>query len=111
MNKVDFPVINHIEIRDGQARIVGRNVKVKMVISRLFDGTGATIDEVMEQYDLSRAEIIACIEYYYDHKDAIDRVFAAEDVQLSNEAILSSEWKSRMHERLASTDNRHNDSE
>ncbi len=69
MNKVDFPVVNHIEIRDGQARIVGRNVKVKMIVSRLFDGTGASIEDVMEQYDLSRAEVMACLEYYYDHKD------------------------------------------
>ncbi len=102
MNKVDFPVVNHIEIRDGQARIVGRSVKVKMIVSRLFDGTGADIEDVMEQYDLSRAEVMACLEYYYDHKDAIDRIFAAEDVELSETAVLSSEWKARMYGRLAS---------
>ncbi len=107
MNKVDFPVVNHVEIRDGQARIIGRNVKVKMVVSRLFDGTGALIEDVMEQYDLSRAEVMACLEYYYDHKDAIDRVFAAEDVELAEGAVLSSEWKARMYERLAAK----NDSE
>lgn len=103
-NKVDFPVVNHVEIRDGQARILGRNVKVKMIISRLFDGTGASVDDVMEQYDLSRAEVVACLEYYYDHKDAIDRVFAAEDVELANMAIPSSVLKARLHQRLASDD-------
>ncbi len=29
MNKIDFPVISHIELRDDQAYIVGRNLKVK----------------------------------------------------------------------------------
>jgi uncharacterized protein (DUF433 family) len=77
--KLDLPPINHIEIRNGQARIVGRNVKVKMVISRLIHGTGATTDEVMEQYNLSRAEVHAVLAYYYDHKEAIDRFFEAED--------------------------------
>ena len=77
--KVNFSPINHIEIRDEQARIVGRNVKVKMVISRLIHGTGATIEEVMEQYNLSRAEVYAVLAYYHDHKDAIDRYFQEED--------------------------------
>lgn len=42
--KMNFPPISYIEIRDEQARIVGRNLKVKMVISRLIHGTGATIE-------------------------------------------------------------------
>lgn len=77
--KVDFSPINHIEIRDGQARIVGRNVKVKMVISRLYHGTGASVEEVMAQYNLSRAQVHAVIAYYYDHQDAIDAYFEEED--------------------------------
>lgn|GEM_PF-1804992 len=100
MNKVDFPVINHIEIHDGQARIVGRNVKVKMVISRLLHGTGATIEEVMEQYKLTQSEVLACLEYYYDHKEAIDRVFEQEEVVLAESAVKSSAWKAQMNARL-----------
>lgn len=79
LQKVNFTPIHHIEIRDGQARIVGRNLKVKMVISRLFHGTGASVEEVMEQYNLTRAEVHAVIAYYYDHKEAIDAYFDEED--------------------------------
>jgi uncharacterized protein (DUF433 family) len=86
--KVDFTPVSHIEIRDGQARIAGRNLKVKMVISRLFHGTGASIEEVMEQYSLTRSEVHAVIAYYYDHKDAIDAHFEAED-QMADENIPS----------------------
>src|SRR5215203_2774184 len=99
MNKVNFPVISHIEIHEGQARVVGRNVKVKMVISRLLHGAGATIEEVMGQYQLSRSEVLACLEYYYDHKDAIDHVFELEDDALADTATLSSEWKARINAR------------
>ncbi len=79
MPKLDLPPVAHIELRDGQARIAGRQLKVKMVISRLIHGTGATIDEVMEQYSLSRAEVYAVLAYYFDHKEAIDRFFEEED--------------------------------
>ncbi len=79
MEQVNFPPVSHIEIRNGQARIAGRNVKVKMVISRLIHGAGATVEEVMEQYHLSRAEVHAVLTYYYDHKEAIDRFFEEEE--------------------------------
>lgn len=77
--KLDFPPVNHIEIRDGQARIAGRNIKVKMVISRLFHGQSASVEEVMEQYNLTRAEVHAVMAYYFDHKSVIDRYFEEED--------------------------------
>ncbi len=95
MNRVDFPVVNHIEIRDGQARVVGRNLKVKMVISRLIHGTGASIEEVMDQYDLSRSEVLACLEYYYDHREAIDLVFEMEEQELAKAALSSHDWKAK----------------
>jgi uncharacterized protein (DUF433 family) len=98
--KMNFPPINHIEIRDGQARIVGSNVKVKMVISRLLHGTGATIEEVMEQYNLSRADVYAVLAYYFDHKNAIDRFFEEEE-RLAHELIPSfDDLKSRLSARL-----------
>ncbi len=100
MNKIDFPVISHIELRDDQVYIVGRNLKVKMVISRLIHGIGATVEAVMEQYNLSRSEVLACLEYYYDHQRAIDRVFELEDQELSRVAVSSADWKSRVQARL-----------
>jgi uncharacterized protein (DUF433 family) len=82
MNIINFPPVQHIEIRDGQARIVGRTLKVKMVISRLLHGTGASIEEVMEQYNLSRAQVHAVLAYYHDHQVEIDAFFEAEDRQV-----------------------------
>jgi len=61
---------------------------VKMVINRLFHGTGASIEEVMEQYSLTRSEVHAVMAYYYDHKEAIDAYFEAED-QMADDNIPS----------------------
>ena len=85
----NYPPITHIEIRDEEAKIVGRNVKVKMVISRLIHGTGATIAEVMEQYHLTQAQVMAVLAYYYDHQHAIDTDFEREDEMVKHVPALS----------------------
>jgi uncharacterized protein (DUF433 family) len=97
--KMNYPPKNHIEIRDGQAQIIGRNVKVKMVISRLFHGAGASIEEVMNQYHLSYAEIYAVLSYYYDHREAVEHYFEEED-RFAREHIPSgTDLKTRLKKR------------
>ncbi len=99
MQQVDFPPIEHIEIRNGQARISGRQTKVKMVISRLLDGTGATVNEVMEQYNLSRAEVLACLSYYYDNQEAIEGHFVAQEQAAHEAAIPLDELMNQLRKR------------
>lgn len=102
MQQVNYPPVEHIEIRDGQARIKGRQVKVKMVISRLLHGTGARIEEVMEQYNLSRAEVLACLSYYYDYQSAIEEHFDDQERALHNVAIPLDELIMQLQRRSAS---------
>jgi uncharacterized protein (DUF433 family) len=64
-------VIKHIEIREEQAYIRGTNKKAEMV-ARMYVGTEYSIEEVMEQYNLSAAEVHAAIAYYYDNQDVLD---------------------------------------
>lgn len=64
------PPTVHVEIRDGTPMIAGRRVKV-MYIANLYNN-GASVAEIMEQYDLSAAQVHAALAYYYDHKAAID---------------------------------------
>jgi uncharacterized protein (DUF433 family) len=64
-------VINHIEIRDGRAYIRGTNKKAEM-IARMYVGTDYSIEDVMEQYNLSAAEVHAAIAYYYDNQEELD---------------------------------------
>ena len=64
-------VINHIEIRDEQAYIRGTNRKAEMV-ARMYVGTEYSIEEVMEHYNLSAAEVHSAIAYYYDNQVTLD---------------------------------------
>ena len=64
-------MINHIEIRDGRGYIRGTNKKAEMV-ARMFVGTDYTIEDVMEQYNLSAAEVHSAIAYYYDNQEELD---------------------------------------
>jgi uncharacterized protein (DUF433 family) len=71
---MDIAPVNHIEIVDDHAMIQGKHVKVHMVISMLIRA-GASVDEVMEQYQLTPAEIHAALAYYYDNQSLIDQSF------------------------------------
>ena len=64
-------VINHIEIREGQAYIRGTNKKAEMV-ARMYIGTTYSIEDVTEHYNLSAAEVHATIAYYYDKQEILD---------------------------------------
>lgn len=64
-------VVNHIEIRDGRAYIQGTNKKAEMV-ARMYVGTDYEIEDVMEQYNLTAAEVHATIAYYYDNQQELD---------------------------------------
>lgn len=99
MTQVNFPPINHIEIRDGQARIIGRSLKVKMVISRLLHGVETSVDEVMEQYGLTRAEVLACLAYYYDYQNLIEQHFEEQEEALHRVAIPLDELLAQMRQR------------
>jgi uncharacterized protein (DUF433 family) len=59
--------ISHIEVIDGKAYIKGRMLKVRMVAG-MYIHAGATIEQVIEHYSLSAAEVHAALTYYYDHQ-------------------------------------------
>ena len=82
-------VINHIEIRDGRGYIAGRNVKAEMV-ARMYVGTDYSIEDVMEQYNLSAAEVHAAIAYYYDNREELDTRHA-EAIQWAEENAMTLE--------------------
>jgi uncharacterized protein (DUF433 family) len=62
---------SHIEIREDQARFKNRNLKVEPV-ARMHVNGGASIEEVMEHYGLTRSEVYAALTYFYDNQKALD---------------------------------------
>jgi uncharacterized protein (DUF433 family) len=65
-------LINHIIIKDGIAYIAERgHLKAEMVARMVVDG-GYTVEETMEQYDLSASQVYSVLAYYYDNQTALD---------------------------------------
>lgn len=63
---MEIPV-SHIEMIDGKPVIKGRQLKVKMVAG-MYIKAGASIEAIMEQYNLTAAEVHAALAYYYDNQ-------------------------------------------
>lgn len=69
---------SHIVIKDGQARIEGKeHLKAEMVARMYVDGE-STVEQVMAHYGLTAAEVHAAITYYYDNQTELDAEY--EDV-------------------------------
>ncbi len=74
--KMDTVPVQHIEIIDGKACILskGRRLKAKLIAAMVVKA-GASIEETMEYYDLTYAEVHAALTYYYDNQEAIETSF------------------------------------
>jgi uncharacterized protein (DUF433 family) len=95
---MDGTPISHIEIIDGHAVIRGRRLKAKLVASMYVKG-GATIEEIMDQYDITRAEVHAALAYYYDHQDAIEESFREAEAYAREHGISAGERLAQIHAR------------
>jgi len=71
---MDAIPVSHIEIVDGHAVIAGTKLKAKLVASMHIKGK-ASVEEVMEHYDVNRSEVHASLAYYYDNQNAIEQSF------------------------------------
>src|ERR1051325_5444223 len=72
----------HIEIRPGYSggrpRIAGRRIRVQDV-AIWHEQENMSVDEISEEYDLTRGDVHAALAYYYDHRDEIDKMIADDD--------------------------------
>src|SRR5687767_8327150 len=64
--------INYIEIRDNRARIAGTGIKVANIATMVVH-INTSIEWIVENYDLTPAQIYAALSYYYDHQEEIDQ--------------------------------------
>ena len=94
-------VINHIEIRDEQAYIRGTNKKAELV-ARMYVGTEYSIEAVMEQYNLSAAQVHAAIAYYYDNQEMLDARHQQAVRWAEENALTLDKFKAKIASRNAS---------
>ena len=58
-------------VRGGRPYIDGKGVTVQHV-AIVHEQLGAPVSEIVEEYDLTPAEVHAALAYYYDHREEID---------------------------------------
>jgi uncharacterized protein (DUF433 family) len=75
-----------ITVIDGQAYIINRPIKVKMIVNMVARGH-ATVEMAMEQYNLSASEIYAALSYYYDNQAAFDAQYEQDQALLNTLAM------------------------
>lgn len=61
----------------GRARIAGRRIGVSDIVNAHLR-LGAPVEEVVEAYEITPAQVYAALAYYYDHQDEIDTHLEAE---------------------------------
>jgi uncharacterized protein (DUF433 family) len=68
--------INHIEIIEGRGRkkpvVAGTSITVHE-IAGMIRKAGASVDWLVENFNLTHAQVHAAMAYYYDHREQIDR--------------------------------------
>jgi uncharacterized protein (DUF433 family) len=91
-------IVNHIEIRDGQAFIVGHNLKAKQV-ARMHLWENQPIEAVMEHYDLTAAEVHAALTFYYDNRAALDAEYEQNMELLKRVGTSTAEFRAKIEAR------------
>lgn len=88
--------INYIEIVDGKPQIIGRHGLTVYDVVALYVWNASPLAWILENYDLSAAEVYAALSYYYDHKDEVDAAMRAETDLARRHAIPSEEMLARL---------------
>jgi len=76
----DIVIYPHLEIAPDTVdpNIAGRRLTVRFMSIFLNDPEW-TVDRICEEYNLVPAQVYAAWTYYYDHKEAIDRIIAEDN--------------------------------
>lgn len=76
-------IIRHIEqspdVSHGVPRISGTRVRVQDVIAWYLRG-GWSVEQIVQEFGLSPAQIHAALAYYYDHQVEIDQALDQDDL-------------------------------
>jgi uncharacterized protein (DUF433 family) len=86
----------------GKPRIAGRRLPVHHIVYA-YDRQGATVEELVEAFDLTPAQIYAAMAYYHDNREEIDRLIADDDAAVAaippENAAMREELRRRLWER------------
>lgn len=95
---MEIAPINYIEIRNGRPLIAGTGLKVA-IIANMHVHHQTSIEWIVENYDLTPAQVHAALSYYYDHAEELDRYIREGDELARQLGTPSSEILERMRQR------------
>ena len=67
---IDY-IVSDPDHRRGRPRIRGTGITVHNIAEDV--NNGMTIEQIVEAFELTSAQVYAALSYYYDHKETIDR--------------------------------------
>lgn len=100
---MDAIPVNHIELVDGNAIIIGTTLKAALVASMVVKANAA-MEDIMEHFALSRAQVHAALAYYYDHENMIEATFQKAEHYVRQHGIDADEHLTHLRQRQ-----KHND--
>lgn len=92
-------VINHIRIEENVAYVKAHGYLKAEMVARMHTDEGCSIEEVMEHYRLTAAEVHACLAYYYDNQAVLDAEEASVRAEVKVNAIKGSEQLEKLRAR------------
>jgi uncharacterized protein (DUF433 family) len=87
---------SHIVMKEGQARIEGKEHLKAEMIARMYVNGDHSIEDVMAHYGLTAAEVHAAIVYYYDNQAELDDRHERELAEIHENAMTLDKFKSKL---------------
>lgn len=97
-----MPLNLHIVMIKDKPTIAGTRLRV-MDIAAMVESGGATVEWILENYDLHPAQVYAALAYYYDHQAGIDEQRREEDQRVRERATDSDTHIARIRARKSAT--------
>jgi len=92
-------ITNHIVMKDGQARLAGKEHLKAEMVARLYVDGDQSVEAIMEHYDLTAAEVYAAIAYYYDNRAALDAAYEQTLAEIRANAMTLEKFKAKLASR------------
>src|SRR5688572_14003066 len=96
--------VEHIALREnGAPYVAGKGVKVAY-IANLFTEHNWSVETIADEHDLTMADVLAALAYYYDHKDEIDSAIKEGDELGKQTGTSFADLRRRIQNKMPSKD-------
>ncbi|MDX2075804.1 MAG: DUF433 domain-containing protein [bacterium] len=91
-----YKIPNHIVITNGKATIAGRGGIKAELVARMVVNDGYTIEQTMEQYNLSRAQVLSAMAFYYENQSELDEIRQEKLAEIRENAMTLEQFKEKL---------------